>query len=57
MGQISLWVVSQISRHGTRTLDIAISVAFMLTLKMDEEVLDRCIEKTLWCMPHYYNRK
>jgi len=52
-----LWCISQMSGHATRTLDIAIAVAFMLTLKMDEEALDRCIEKTLWCMPHYCKRK
>jgi len=45
------------SGHATHTLDIVIAVAFMLTLKMDEEALDRCIEKTLWCMSHFCRRK
>ena len=55
--QHSPWVVSQLSRRATRTLDISIAVAFMLTLKMDEEALDRCIEKTLWCKLHYCEQK
>ena len=29
----------------------AVAVAFMLALKMDEEALDRCIEKALWSTP------
>ena len=32
----------------SHALDIAVAIAFMLTLKMDEEALDRCIEKALW---------
>ena len=28
----------------SHALDIAVAIAFMLTLKMDEEALDRCIE-------------
>ena len=28
--------------------DQSLAAAFMLTLKMDEEALDRCIEKALW---------
>jgi len=57
MYQNSLWCVSQLTRHTTRTLDIAVAVAFMLTLKMDEEALDRCIEKNLWCKPHNCKEK
>lgn len=40
--------LSQKPQRASRTLDMAVAVAFMLTLKMDEEALDRCIEKTLW---------
>jgi hypothetical protein len=29
-------------------LEIAVAISFMMTLKMDEEALDRCIEKALW---------
>jgi hypothetical protein len=32
----------------THALDTAVAIAFMLTLKMDEEALDRCLEKGLW---------
>ena len=28
--------------------EIAVAIAFMLTLKIDEEALDRCVEKLLW---------
>jgi len=55
--QHSPWFVFQLSRRATRTLDISIAVAFMLTLKMDEEALDRCIEKTLWCKLQYCEQK
>jgi hypothetical protein len=32
----------------SHALDIGVAIAFMLTLKMDEEALDRFIEKALW---------
>ena len=28
--------------------EVAVAIAFMLTLKIDEEALDRCVEKLLW---------
>jgi hypothetical protein len=32
----------------TVLFDERLAIAFMLTLKMDEEAMDRCIEKALW---------